>query len=104
MALKPAILKDLEQQLTNIGITDVHLPTLADKKDFVASQLEGTQKVAYRTVVDIEVARVFAKAKDEASNETARQRFEEGIASLKALKPTIEVLSEIAKELDAVEE
>jgi len=104
MALSKTILKDLEQQLLNIGITDEHLPELKDKQAFIAAQLDGTAKAAYRHIVDIEVARTFAKAKDEASNEVARQRFEEGIASLKALKPTIEVLSKVAKELGEPEE
>lgn len=101
MPLKAALLKDLERQLADLKITDDILPTLEDKQEFVAAQLIGTQKAAYRHVVDIEVARKFAAAKDEASNEIARQRFEEGIASLKALKPTIEVLTEVGKALDA---
>lgn len=99
MALKAALLKDLERQLADLGITDELLPTLEDKKAFVAAQLEGTQKQVYRFMVDLEVARKFAAAKDDASNELARQRFEEGIASLKALKPTIEVLAEVGKKL-----
>lgn len=99
MALKPAILKDLERQLADLKLTGDLEPTLEDKQEFVAAQLAGTQKMVYRHLVDLEVARKFASAKDEGSNEVARQRFEEAIASLKALKPTIEVLTEVAKNL-----
>lgn len=104
MALKPAILKDLERQLKDIGVTDEILPTVEDKQEFVAAQIHGMQKQAYRIIVDLEVARKFAAAKDDASNELAKERFGEGIASLKAIKPTINTLSEIGEALSKLAE
>lgn len=97
MALSKAALKDLLRQVPEYS--EEELPTLEDKKEFVAAQLQQHQKLAYRAFVDIEVAKEFANSKDTTKQDTAKQSLEESISSLKAYKPTIKVLTQIAKEL-----
>lgn len=97
MALSKAALDDLLRQIPEFD--DSELPTLEDKKAFIATQIQQTQGAVYRTLVDVEVAKTFADQKQEAYQEKARERLEEAAATLKAYKPSLEVLNRIAKEL-----
>lgn len=101
MALKTAVLKDLLKQIPTIP--ENLLPSVDDRKAFIASQIDGTAKAAYRTTVDIEVAKTLAESKDEASNESAKRHLEDAAAALKALVPTLETLQAVAAELEALE-
>ena len=99
MALSKALIKDLLKELPQFNDSD--LPTLEAKKEFIAHQLEGSQSMAYRGLVDIEVAKDFAEHKEKANNELAKNKIEENVAQLRALKPTIKVLQRVAKELES---
>lgn len=98
MALSKAELKELLRQVPTFD--ESQLPTLEDKKKFIASQIEATQGAVYRQLVDVEVAKEFAAQKQEAYQEKARERLTESAAVLKAYKPTLQVLSRIAAELE----
>jgi hypothetical protein len=99
MALSKAALKDLLRQVPEFDETD--LPTLEDKKAYVASQLDGTQKMIFRSLVEVEVAKEFASHKDENYQDNAKQKLEEAAQTLKAYKPTLKVLKELAVALEA---
>lgn len=101
MALKAALLKDLERQVPEF--TNELLPSTNGKIDFIDAQIEGMQKQAYRALVDLEVAREFAASKDPEANALAQRRFEEVTGQLKAIKPTLKVLEGIKAELEAAE-
>lgn len=99
MALKQSVLNALLKQIPNVPAN--LLPSIEDQKAFIAAQIEGTAKAAYRTTVDIEVAKTLAASKDEASNQAAQRHLEDAAATLKALVPTLETLQDVATELEA---
>lgn len=99
MPLTKAVIKDLKSQIP--AYTEEDLPTIERRHEFIDSQIEATKSIVYRTLVDLEIAEKFANAKDDASNETAKQRFAEGSGALKAYLPSLEVLRKVKSELPA---
>lgn len=99
MALKQAILKDLQRQVPDIP-ADV-LPSLADRKAYVATQMDQISKMVYRALCDIQVAEEFATLKGEQENTTAQNSYQEAIAAFKGYLPTYRVLARLATELEA---
>lgn len=97
MALSKAALKDLLNQIPEFKETD--LPTKEDQQAYIAQQLDGTQKMIFRSLTEVEVAKEFALSKKEDYQENAKNKLEEAASSLKAYIPTLHVLQRIATEL-----
>lgn len=95
--LSNAALKDLLRQIPEFDESE--LPSQEDKAAYVAAQIEGTQKMIWRSLVEVQVAETMAKHKDEAFQDHARMKLEESAATLKAYKPTLATLTTIAKQL-----
>jgi len=101
MTLSKAALKDLLRQIPEFDESE--LPTPEDQAVFVAAQLDGTQKLIWRSLVEVEVAKEFAASKEENFQDNAKMKLEEAAATLKAHKPTLKVLQRLAKELPTTE-
>lgn len=97
MALSEAALKDLLAQIPEFDESE--LPSVEDRKAYVAAQLDATEKMIYRSLVEIEVAKEFAGHKEDAYQENAKAKLEEAAATLKAYKPTHAILTTIAQQL-----
>lgn len=96
MALSKAALKDLLRQIPDFDESE--LPTDADKAAYIAQQLDGTQKMIWRSLVEVQVAQEFASHKDENYQDNAKMKLEEAAQTLRAYKPTLKVLRTLAEE------